>query len=465
MTEPKPEKTRSTSPRWGNTTKLVVALTFVAILAGLLIRFRVIIGPALIAFILAYLLYPLANFLHRRVRMSWRLAATLVFLLLLIIFVGLLTLGGLAIVDQVQSLIKFLQTQIRNLPALIADLSTKEIEIGPFTFDLATLDLTSLTNQLLGLVQPLLSNTAVVIGSIATGAATTIGWALFSLLVGYFILSASGGERASFIRFKIPGSGEDLKRIQVELNLIWNAFLRGQIIIFTITVFIYTALLGSLGVGFYLGLAFIAGLARFVPYIGPAIAWITYGLVALFGSSTVFGLEPFPYALLVVGLAWLTDVVMDNFVVPRLMGDALKVHPAAVMVAAIVSASLFGIIGVVLAAPVLATAKLVLTYVFRKMFDLDPWEGVEERISERQMPFSLAKLQELGYWILCQLKKLWKWILKTGKLAIPLLKNLYWRSRSFFQRKTMNDINKPQMLNPGGGSDERHDGTKNRHDC
>jgi predicted PurR-regulated permease PerM len=453
MTETEPDPTQSASPRWNSTTKLVVAFTFVAILAGLLIRFRVIIGPLLIAFILAYLLYPLANFLHRRVKISWRLSATLVFLILLLIFLGLLTWGGFAVVEQAQSLIRFLQTQIRNLPQLITELTSKPIEFGLFHFDFATLDLTALTNQLLSLVQPLLSNTASVLGSIATGTATTIGWAMFSMLVGYFILADSGGKRSAFFRLQIPGSGADIKRIQFELSHIWNAFLRGQMIIFFITVALYIILLGSLGVSFYFGLAFLAGLARFVPYVGPAIAWITYGLVALLQGSTIFGLNPFPYALLVVGIAWVTDIIMDNLVVPRLMGDTLKVHPGAVMVAAIVFASLFGVIGVILAAPVLATGKLVFTYAFRKMFDIDPWEGVETWGGARETG-TFQRLRSISRWFINKLRILWAWLSKRWRADVPRIRNTSRQVAKSIRRKTARLRNTSDQTNPGGESDD-----------
>jgi hypothetical protein len=98
--------------------------------------------------------------------------------------------------------------------------------------------------------------------------------------------------------------------------------------------------------------------------------------VALF-QTNYFNLLPFPYALIVVGCAWVSDVVIDNFVSPRVMSNALKVHPAAVLVMVLVSASLFGFIGVLLSAPVLASIKLLLTYVARKLMDVDPWEGME----------------------------------------------------------------------------------------
>lgn len=59
------------------------------------------------------------------------------------------------------------------------------------------------------------------------------------------------------------------------------------------------------------------------------------------------------------------------------MSNALKIHPAAVLVMVLVSASLFGFIGVLLSAPVLASVKLGFTYVTRKLMDMDPWEGIE----------------------------------------------------------------------------------------
>jgi hypothetical protein len=59
------------------------------------------------------------------------------------------------------------------------------------------------------------------------------------------------------------------------------------------------------------------------------------------------------------------------------MGQALSVHPAAVLVAAIVAANWLGLLGVILAAPMLATVLVVWRYTLRKMLDLDPWPANE----------------------------------------------------------------------------------------
>ncbi|TLN27515.1 AI-2E family transporter [bacterium] len=368
-----------TSPRWNGTTKLIVSLALLAIAAGLLLRFRQIISPLLIAFVLSYLFYPLAEVISKGLRAPWRLSVTILYLIMVILFLGLITLSGLALVEQVQNLINFIQRQINGLPKLIDDLTHQMIVIGPFNFDLAQIDMTSIGNQLLNLVQPTLSRLGGLVGAIAGGAATTVGYVLFALLVSYFVVVDSGGARSGLIHLEIPGYREDTRVMGRELNRIWKAFLRNQMIIFLITVAVYNVILGSLGVSFSFGLALVAGLARFVPYIGPFVAWTTYGLVSLFQGTTIFGLQPFPYALLVVGVAWVVDIIMDNFVVPRLMADALEIHPAAVMVFALIAANLFGLVGLLLAAPVLATILLFSNYAIRKLFDLEPWEGLKSR--------------------------------------------------------------------------------------
>ena len=448
-------KGTNSSPRWSSTTKMVVALSLIAIMAGLVIRFRQIVAPLFIAFLLAYVLYPVASFLNRRIKISWRLASGIILLLLLIILIGLLTLGGLAIFNQIQSLINFLQEQITNIPGFVNDLTSKPIVFGPFVVDLTTLDATNLANQLLGLIQPFLSNTATILGNIATGAATTVGWIFFTILVAYFILSDSGGARSRLINLKIPGYSEDMARLGHELGNIWRAFARGQMILLVITVIVYVVILGGLGVNFYFGLALLAGLARFVPYVGPWVAWITYGLVTFFQETNYFGLQPIGYVILVVGIAIVIDVVMDNVVVPRMMGDTLKVHPAAVMVAAIVFASLFGILGVLLAAPVMATVTLVLTYVIRKLFDIDPWLGFETRKVKPLPPVFRsmgAFFVRFGQWSKAKYDGKWP-------QGIPFFRT----TGKFFARLWQRIARKPETppTTISGGKDEQLDGTQN----
>lgn len=379
------------SPRWSTTTKLVVALTFVAIFIWLFIQFRNLVGPLLAAFLLAYLVQPAADRLHRNVRIPWRFAVSIMYVLIVLVILGLLAWGGLNLVYQVQNLIGFLQNAVNDLPRIISDIATHVYAFGPFQIDFTRLDLATVSNDILGVVQPLLTRLGNVVGTFASSAVTTLGWFLFMLLISYFILSETGGRSNKIIYIHIPGYEEDLARMGWELNRIWKSFLRGQFIIITMTLCLYTVLLGALGVKYYFGLALVACMARFIPYVGPLIAWITYGLVSYFQGVSLFGMPQLTYALMVVGIAWVTDNIIDSLVTPRIMADALSIHPAMVMVAALIGVNLLGIVGVVLAAPVIASLKLIMSYAIRKLSDRDPWEGIKVVTPTNRPPvFSFA---------------------------------------------------------------------------
>ncbi len=373
-----PEPPFHGSQNWGSTTKLVVALTFVAALAALLIKFRFVLGPLLMALVLAYLFQPVAVRLQRA-GLSWRLSVGVIYLIILLLILGLIALGGVGLVQQIQSLVAIIQTSLRSLPQFIQDISGRVYEFGPFRFDFSQTDLNALSGQVLGMVQPLLSRTYILLSAVAGRAAGFVGWTLFVLLVSFFILGESGGLRKQLINIEIPAYQEDMARLSRELARIWNAFLRGQIIIFALAVLIYSVVLSVLGVHYALGMALLAGLARFVPYVGPAVNWTILVLVTYFQADKLFGMSPLSYSLLVLVTALIIDQIFDNIVSPRILADALKVHPAAVLVGAIIAANLLGFLGVLLAAPMLATVTLFGRYAARKMFDLNPWPEPEMR--------------------------------------------------------------------------------------
>lgn len=383
----------SSSPAWGTNTKLVVALTIIVIIGALLVKFQFIITPLLIALALSYLFQPVADFLQRRLRLSWGLAVGLIYLLILAFLLGLLTVGGIGLVQQIQSLVIIVQDALRRLPELIANISGQVYQFGPFRIDFSTLDLQDLSGQILGMVQPLLSRTGTLLGTVAGSAAGFLGWTLFVLVVSYFVLAESKGLRNRIVIVDLPGYTHDIARLSRELGRIWNAFLRGQIILFLLAVSVYSFALSVLGVHYAIGLAFLAGFARFVPYVGPAVNWLLLVIVSYFQAFKLFDLPPLYYTLLVLGIALLIDQIFDNIVSPRILSDALKVHPAAVLVAAIVAANLFGILGVVVAAPILATAILLWKYTLRKMLDLDPWPEEESRQPPPQPLFRMILLR------------------------------------------------------------------------
>ena len=363
----------TTSPRWSPTTKLLVGLVVVGITAFLFIRFTSLITPLLMVFILAYLLHPIATMISYWLRVSWKAAVNILYFVILILLIGSLTVGGVGLVGQVQSLIQLVQMIVADLPTYVESLSGQVFQIGPFKLDMRTIDLNALSSQLLSFVQPLLGRTGNLVTTVAGGAAEIFGWTFFVLIVSYFLMVESSGLQSDLIKVEVPGYNEDLRKLGSKLSIIWNSFLRGQIFIFAMSTVIYIVVLSIFGVRYAIGIAFLAGLAKFLPYIGPAITWVIMALVTYFQSPTPFGMQPLTYMLMVVITTTIIDWIIDNLVVPRIMAQTLRVHPAAVLVTALIAANLLGVIGVVIAAPFLASIMLLGRYTMRKMLDLNPW--------------------------------------------------------------------------------------------
>jgi predicted PurR-regulated permease PerM len=387
------------SPRWSSTTKLVIGLSIAALIAALLIYFRSFIGPLLLAFILTYLFHPLAARLSNLTHLSWRSAVNLIYIVLLLLLIASSTLTGLAAVNQIQSLIKTIENFLKDLPTLLDSLSGQVVTIGPFVINLSQFtDLTNLSTQLINLVQGLLGEAGSLVSTIAGGAASTVGWGLFVLIISYFLLGDAGRFPDVVQYIDLPGYAPDFQRIGRELGQIWNAFLRGQILIVLMVILAYIILLSILGVRYAFAIAILAGLARFVPFVGPWVSGIVTALVTFFQAGNYFHLEPFQYLLLVIILCILLDQIFDNLIAPRVIGQSLGLHPAAVLVVALITARLIGLIGIVLAAPLLATLKLVGRYSIRKMFDQDPWPEPEGKLQSFEIPWVARLFRRLLTW-------------------------------------------------------------------
>jgi predicted PurR-regulated permease PerM len=384
--------TPASSPRWSSTTKLVLGLTFVALVAAMLIFFRSFIGPLLLAFILVFLLHPLAARLSKALHLSWRASVNIIFVILLLVVLGLSTLTGLAVINQIQSLIDTITEFLKDLPELLKSLSGQVLRIGPFTFDLTQYsDISKVSNQLISLLQQYLGEAGSLVSKVAGGAANTVGWFVLILVISYFVLADAGQVPDVVHYIDMPGYAGDLRRMGRELGRIWNSFFRGQIVIMLMIVAIYTAMLAILNVRYFYALAFLAGLSRFLPYVGPWISGLITALVTFFQAGNYFHLEPWAYTLMVLVICIVVDQIIDNLVAPRIIGQSLGLHPAAVMVVALISARLIGLVGLVLAAPVLATGKLIGRYALRKMFDQDPWPEPEGHTK----PFAIPRIGRL----------------------------------------------------------------------
>jgi predicted PurR-regulated permease PerM len=106
-------------------------------------------------------------------------------------------------------------------------------------------------------------------------------------------------------------------------------------------------------------LSVIAGVLELVPVIGPIISAVP---AILIGATA--GIEAVVAALV---LYTLVQQIENNFLVPKIQGDATDLHPAAVIFAIIIGGALAGLLGAILALPVAAAFRDVVRYLFRRL--------------------------------------------------------------------------------------------------
>lgn len=367
------QSTRPTSPPWSTTTKLIVGLSLAATLFIMIGRLHNLLIPLLLASILIYVLHPIVRLLSRSTRLSWRLSVALFYLALLLLSGVTIFQLGMTAAQQAIDLFILAEDALAELPALIASFPT----VLPVTlpsnlpFQIPVFDTEQLIQELLGVIQPIIGQAGDVVAIVAGTTASGVGWMLFILLLSFFVmLDLEPGSSPSLLRWVPPTYREDTERLMNRISQIWRGFLYGQGLLFVLTVALSFLLLSLLGVRTALALATLAGFARFVPYAGPSIVWFLSAIVAFVQDGNYLGLAPLPYALTVVGSEIILDQLFDNVISPRVLGQVLGVHPAAVLVAAIAALTLLGPVGLVLAAPLLATITVIGRYVLEKLFDL-----------------------------------------------------------------------------------------------
>ena len=370
-----PPETAS-DPRWSGTTKLVVSLALIAVLLLLLVEFRSYFGLILASFAVTILLWPIVKWFNQRLKISWRLSTVIVYVVVAIVLIGFITWGGLALFAQLQNLITLLSSSLSNFIENLSQWSNQEIILGPLSFTVPELTTKYLGDLLISRVQPILESAGSLIALAVSGGANLIFRMLMMYLIAFFVTSESGSTNSKPSPI-FKDYERDIQQMKAEFSRIWSAFWRGELLVVFIAFVVYVIFLSILQMPFSLGIAIIVALGRFIPYLGAWIGWITMGIVGLIIRPTPFGLLPAAYTLIIIAIALVIDNIIDNIIRPKVMGDTLRVHPAAVLITALVGLQLFGLLGIMLAAPVFASAKLLFHYILSKLTDQDPWHGID----------------------------------------------------------------------------------------
>lgn len=378
--EQKRQPAASESPLWNRSTKIIVVVTSLILIAAFAFRFQTLLLQVAAAGIIAFVVTPIIDFLADRSPLSRGVSILVVYVgVIILIVLGLILLSS-GFINQIANLI---DTAPEFVDRLIDRLSTTEaITIGPYSIDVATFWETYgrefFEEQLLSSIGSIANRSGRTVLQLLGSTLEIATIILFTMVISIYMaveVPKLGGyvERAA----QLPGYQADARRINREFARIWNAYLRGQIILGIIIFLAVWISLTILGVQNAFGLGVLSGVLEFLPVIGPLIGTGAAAISALLQPDNFLGVDQWVFALIVIGVMFVIQQIENNLLVPRIVGNALDLNPLVVIIGVFIGASLAGLVGAVLAAPLLATTKLLGTYAWRKLFDLPPFPEPE----------------------------------------------------------------------------------------
>lgn len=179
------------------------------------------------------------------------------------------------------------------------------------------------------------------------------------------------------VRLVPPEGRPHAEQILWRLRTSWLGWLKGTAVDMVLTGALTYAALSVLGIEHALVFALLTALLEIVPYFGPILAAIPPVLYALTQSVEL--------ALLTLAVYTLIQQIEGNVIVPLVMAKAVQLHPALLAIGVVVVGQLFGIVGILLAVPIL-TALVVLVQELWVLPREDPGHGGQRRPDETGQP-------------------------------------------------------------------------------
>jgi predicted PurR-regulated permease PerM len=404
----------TSGPHWTTPTKYIMGVILLLGALVVLIIGRGVIPIVILAALLALFINPFIQMLNSRFHLRWVAATAITYVLVLLV----LLLIPLLVIPNLLNALNFLfeldyQQLAGKLGEAITSISVSlqnnlalKVLLAPL---LDTLGRVLENFSLQGQVQP--ANVEVTLYTLSNQLAGQLGTMVgilgpvVAVVVGAILtlfmalqMSLAANQIADWYPDLIPPAYKsEYSALFQNISQTWISFLRGQLTLMLIIGLVIWLGGSALGVPYALLMGVIAGVLELIPNVGPTLAAVPAVLLALIFGSTYLPVENLPFALLVVGFYVLVQLLENQFIVPYVMSDAVDLPPLIVLIGTIAGASAFGILGALLATPIIASGNLIFQFIYRKILEPPPippsleakpsiWESVKGWVKGISLP-------------------------------------------------------------------------------
>jgi predicted PurR-regulated permease PerM len=353
---------------WEVSFRYFISAVLLVLLAALLWSMRDIFKPLLISAIAAYLLSPMVSFLVTRARMKRRVAANIVYfsaLALLVVLVGLVVPVAL---NELQSLLSDLNTALDDLQAVLV----QPIRVGGLSIYMSSL-LPGLRGSFGGIIVP---DSQLALQWVETGSRGFL-WFLVILVTSYYLITDWDLLREWLIGSWVEHGQDELRRLYTELRAVWMGYLGGQLRLMVILMMIYTLAWAAIGLPGVLVLGPMAGLLNLLPEVGPFLAALFATVFAFIEGSNFLPISNLAFAALTLVVYFVLNNIKTIWLQPRILGQSVLLHEGLVFVAIIAAVMMWGMLGVLVVVPTLASMIVIGRYIRAKLLGLPPFPDVQ----------------------------------------------------------------------------------------
>jgi len=348
--------------RLSPTAKFIAVALIICLLIVLIWAAQAVMAPFVAATITAYLFNPLIGWLNRRTGIGRALWILVLYILVGALVYALVSTIGPLLASQYGDMVAQLPAMSNQLDKLIT--ANQIWDLGGVTFDLRELEqpiyafFTDLASTLPATVPHL----------VVTALESVLLFITYLIVTFYLLLQAE--QITDWMYHLVPAPYRaEIRALGHQVDATLNGYIRGTLMLIPIMSVLTYIVLTLLQVRYALVIAIASGILEVIPLIGP---WSAAGLavsVAVLQPTTPFGWSHLLLAV-VVGLSYfILRMAEDNFIIPQVMGHAVHLHPILVLFAILAGGAIAGPFGLLVGIPVVAVARLLLRYLYRKLID------------------------------------------------------------------------------------------------
>jgi predicted PurR-regulated permease PerM len=366
-------------------TRIVMRVIIFTAVAYFIYRVRTVLVVILIAAVVAFAIQPIVDaFCARRIAGMRRktqkiIAAVLAYVLLIAVIAGTILLCVTPLKTEAQQLQGNFDEYVKNITTAATKAHTWYNALNPELQQFIE------SQNYKGFVEKASQWGAGIASTTVNFFTHIFDIILIPVLAFYFTLDSRSLKREILGLIPRHRVRESLALLH-EMGAIMHSYIAGQIILCVIAGVAVGIILAVLKMPYILILSVFAGITRAIPVVGPLVS----GAAIVITGALISPI----HAINLLILFSLIQVVESKIIMPKLIGDRMQLHPVVVIVALLIGAEFFGILGMFMAAPVAAVLRIMARFYIIRPKRLHVWGISAARTEKTPSPVSPAAIDE-----------------------------------------------------------------------